>query len=77
MGSDGIGSNTYPDDDMLQENGMKVKEHLCFMHDALKNVTSIFDEQQKQKIRYGYAPFGSLITEDGALSRLHRQKISK
>ena len=60
-----------------QENGMKVKEHLCFMHDALKNVTSIFDEQQKQKIRYGYAPFGSLITEDGALSRLHRQKISK
>ena len=41
---------------MWQENGMKVKEHLCFMHDALKNVTSIFDEQQKQKIRYGYLP---------------------
>ena len=47
------------------------------MHDALKNVTSIFDEQQKQKIRYGYVLFGSLITEDGALARLHRQKISK
>ena len=47
------------------------------MHDALKNVTSIFDGQQKQQARYEYAPFESLITEDGALSRLHRQKISK
>ena len=28
---------------------MKVKEHLYFMYDALKNVTSIFDGQQKQQ----------------------------
>ena len=35
------------------------------MHDALKNVTSIFDGQQKQQARYEYAPFGSPITEEG------------
>ncbi len=39
-----------------KENGMAAGEHLCFTHDALKNVTSIFDEQQVQRARYEYAP---------------------
>ena len=29
-----------------KENGMADGEHLFFTHDALKNVTSIFDERQ-------------------------------
>ena len=59
-----------------QENGMKVKEHLCFMHDALKNVTSIFDGQQKQQARYEYAPFGSPITEEGDMARENKFRFS-
>ena len=59
-----------------QENGMKVKEHLYFMHDALKNVTSIFDGQQKQQAHYEYAPFGSPITEEGDMARENKFRFS-
>ena len=59
-----------------QENGMKVKEHLYFMHDALKNVTSIFDGQQKQQARYEYAPFGSPITEEGDMAHENKFRFS-
>ena len=59
-----------------QENGMKVKEHLYFMHDALKNVTSIFDGQQKQQVRYEYAPFGSPIAEEGDMARENKFRFS-
>ena len=59
-----------------QENGMKVKEHLYFMHDALKNVTSIFDGQQKQQARYEYAPFGSPITEEGDMAQENKFRFS-
>ena len=59
-----------------QENGMKVKEHLYFMYDALKNVTSIFDGQQKQQARYEYAPFGSPITEEGDMARENKFRFS-
>ena len=48
-------------------NGMKVKGHLYFMHDVMKNVTSIFDGQHTRRARYEYAPFGSLLT----LSLIH------
>ena len=59
-----------------QENGMKVKEHLYFMHDALKNVTSIFDGQQKQQARYEYAPFGRPITEEGDMAQENKFRFS-
>ena len=59
-----------------QENGMKVKEHLYFMHDVLKNVTSIFDGQQKQQARYEYAPFGSPITEEGDMAQENKFRFS-
>ncbi len=59
-----------------QENGMKVKENLYFMHDVLKNVTSIFDGQQKQQARYEYAPFGSPITEEGDMAQENKFRFS-
>ena len=55
---------------------MKVKEHLYFMHDALKNVTSIFDGQQKQQARYEYAPFGRPITEEGDMAQENKFRFS-
>ena len=59
-----------------QENGMKVKGHLYFMHDALKNVTSIFDGQQTRRARYEYAPFGSLLTTEGDMTRENKFRFS-
>ena len=59
-----------------KENGMAAGEHLCFTHDALKNVTSIFDEQQVQRARYEYAPFGALITAQGDMAQENRFRFS-
>lgn len=44
------------------------------MHDALKNVSSLFDSQQMKRARYEYAPFGGLLTaeEDMALENKFR-----
>lgn len=47
----------------------EVKEHLYFMNDALKNVTSIFDSQQERRARYEYAPFGGLLTAEGDMAQ--------
>ena len=46
------------------------------MHDALKNVTSIPDGQQKQKNRYEHAPFGSPITEEGDMAQENKFRFS-
>ena len=59
-----------------QENGMKVKEHLYFMPDALKNVTSIFDGQQTRRARYEYAPFGSLLTAKEDMAQENKFRFS-
>ncbi|WP_354833796.1 RHS repeat-associated core domain-containing protein [Akkermansia muciniphila] len=59
-----------------QENEMKVKEHFYFMHDALKNVTCIFDGQQKQKTLYEYAPFGGLLTAKGDMAHENKFRFS-
>ena len=59
-----------------QKNGMKVKEHLYFMHDVMKNVTSIFDGQHTRRARYEYAPFGSPITEEGDMARENKFRFS-
>ncbi|MCM0686864.1 RHS repeat domain-containing protein, partial [Akkermansia massiliensis] len=59
-----------------QENGMKVKEHLYFMHDVLKNVTSIFDGQHTRRARYEYAPFGSLLTTEGDMAQENKFRFS-
>ena len=52
------------------------EEHLYFMHDALKNVTSIFDGQQTRRARYEYASFGGLLTAEGDLARENKFRFS-
>ena len=59
-----------------QENEMKVKGHLYFMHDAMKNVTSIFDSQQRQQAYYEYAPFGGLLTAEGDMAHENKFRFS-
>ena len=59
-----------------KENGGEVKEHLCFMHDSLKNVTSIFDGQQARRARYEYAPFGGMLTAEGDMAQSSRFRFS-
>ena len=59
-----------------QENEMKIKEHLYFMHDALKNVTSIFDGQQTKRTRYEYDPFGSLLVTEGDAAHENKFRFS-
>jgi len=59
-----------------QENGMKVKGHLYFMHDVMKNVTSIFDGQHTRRARYEYAPFGSLLTTEGDMAQENKFRFS-
>ncbi|MFR8201303.1 RHS repeat domain-containing protein [Akkermansia sp.] len=55
-----------------KEKGMEVKENLCFMHDALKNVTSIFNEHQTREARYEYTPFGKLLTAEGNIAHSNK-----
>lgn len=57
-------------------NAPQQKEHLYFMHDALKNVSSIVDGQQIQQARYEYAPFGSLLTAEGDRARENKFRFS-
>jgi RHS repeat-associated protein len=59
-----------------QENEMKVKEHLYFMHDALKNVSSIFDCEQTRRASYEYAPFGGLLTAEGDMAQENKFRFS-
>ncbi|WP_418391104.1 tlde1 domain-containing protein, partial [Akkermansia sp.] len=59
-----------------KENGMVDGEHLFFTHDALKNVTSIFDEQQARRARYECAPFGALLTAQGDMAQDNRFRFS-
>ncbi|MFR5038008.1 RHS repeat domain-containing protein [Akkermansia sp.] len=56
--------------------GTETGGHLFFMHDALKNVTSIFDGQQARRARYEYAPFGALITAQGDMAQDNRFRFS-
>ena len=59
-----------------KDNGTGIKEHFCFMHDALKNVTSIFDCKQTRRARYEYAPLGALITAQGDRAQENKFRFS-
>jgi len=59
-----------------KENGMADGEHLFFTHDALKNVTSIFDGQQARRARYEYAPFGGMLTAEGDTFHTNKFRFS-
>ena len=56
--------------------GTTIDQHLCFMHDALKNVTSIFDDYQTRRARYEYAPFGRLIAAERNMAQESRFRFS-
>ncbi|MCD8062217.1 MAG: sugar-binding protein [Akkermansiaceae bacterium] len=59
-----------------KNNALQQKEHLYFMHDALKNVSFIFDGQQKQKACYKYAPFGSDLSAEGDMAQENKFRFS-
>lgn len=45
--------------------GTEVQENLYYLHDALKNVTALFNTARERKARYEYKPFGGLLASDG------------
>ncbi|WP_295931970.1 RHS repeat-associated core domain-containing protein, partial [uncultured Akkermansia sp.] len=59
-----------------KENEMAVGKYFYFMHDAIKNVTSIFDGEQTRRARYEYAPFGGLITAEGNMAEENKFRFS-
>ncbi|MHA3691458.1 RHS repeat domain-containing protein [Akkermansia sp. AKK6] len=59
-----------------KDNGTTVDDHLCFMHDALKNIISIFDDHLTQRARYEYAPFGGLIMAEGDIAQGNKFRFS-
>ena len=46
----------------------ETEQQLYYMHDALKNVTSIFGQEQERRALYEYRPFGDIITAEGDLA---------
>ena len=59
-----------------KESATEMGEHFYFTHDGLKNVTSIFDEQQTQRARYEYAPFGELLAMEGDMAQNSKFRFS-
>ncbi len=59
-----------------KENDTKSQEHFYFLHDALKNVSSLFDSYQMRRVRYEYAPFGGLHTAEGDMALENRFRFS-
>ena len=52
-----------------EANGTQVKEHLYCMHDAMKNVTSLFGEARGRRALYEYRPYGGLVTSEGNMAQ--------
>ena len=44
-----------------EANGTQEKEHLYCMHDAMKNVTSLFGEARGRRALYEYRSYGGLL----------------
>ncbi|WP_204846405.1 RHS repeat-associated core domain-containing protein, partial [Akkermansia sp. BIOML-A51] len=59
-----------------KENVTEIKEHLYFMYDILKNVTSIFDGLQTRRARYEYTPFGAPLTMEGDMAQNNKFRFS-
>lgn len=57
-------------------NEPEVDEHLYYMHDALKNVTSIFGEGRGRRALYEYRPFGAVITAEGDMAEENKFRFS-
>ena len=58
------------------KNAAKQDEHLYFMHDVLKNVTSIFGDDAERRGRYEYAPFGDTLTAHGKIAQNNKFRFS-
>jgi len=59
-----------------EANGTQVKEHLYCMHDAMKNVTSLFGEARERRALYEYRPYGGLITSEGNMAEENKFRFS-
>ena len=56
--------------------GTQEKEHLYCMHDAMKNVTSLFGEARGRRALYEYRPYGGLITSEGNMAEENKFRFS-
>ena len=59
-----------------EANGTQVKEHLYCMHDAMKNVTSLFGEARGRRALYEYRPYGGLLTSEGNMAQENKFRFS-
>ena len=59
-----------------EANGTQEKEHLYCMHDAMKNVTSLFGEARGRRALYEYRPYGGLITSEGNMAEENKFRFS-
>ena len=59
-----------------EANGTQEKEHLYCMHDAMKNVTSLFGEARGRRALYEYRPYGGLITSEGNMAQENKFRFS-
>ena len=59
-----------------EANGTQVKEHLYCMHDAMKNVTSLFGEAPGRRALYEYRPYGGLVTSEGNMAQENKFRFS-
>ncbi|QWP04314.1 tlde1 domain-containing protein [Akkermansia muciniphila] len=59
-----------------EANGTQVKEHLYCMHDAMKNVTSLFGEARGRRALYEYRPYGGLVTSEGNMAEENKFRFS-
>ncbi|QNB43367.1 RHS repeat-associated core domain-containing protein [Akkermansia muciniphila] len=59
-----------------EANGTQEKEHLYCMHDAMKNVTSLFGEARGRRALYEYRPYGGLITSEGNMAEENKFRLS-
>ncbi|GKI07338.1 hypothetical protein CE91St26_20460 [Akkermansia muciniphila] len=54
----------------------EIDKHFYFIHDAIKNVTSIFDGQQTRRALYEYASFGDLLATEGDMAQENKFRFS-
>ena len=59
-----------------EANGTQVKEHLYCMHDAMKNVTSLFGEARGRRALYEYRSYGGLVTSEGNMAQENKFRFS-
>lgn len=59
-----------------KETRMEGREYFCCMHDALKNVNSIFGSNQTRRARYEDAPSGGFFSAEGDMAEENTFRFS-